>query len=112
MTNTFDTYAKEYLITFAYYIQIEGDQYSKVRVGNKKKIIINDCFTEDQAERKFWDLYGCDYDGVCLFDTEEVYSTDAEVRRMENNAVIEHLFDTTQFGQTDVAFDQKYSDQE
>lgn len=108
MTNTFNTYAKDYLITFAYYTTTKDGS----GIGPTNTITIQDCYTEEQAEQKFWELCGQGYEGVCLFDTEEVYSTDAEVRRMEEHAVIEHLFDTLDFGQTDVAFAQRYSDQE
>ena len=108
MTNTFDNYAKDYQITFAYYIKnADNDDYD---FGPTHTIIINDCFTEHQAEEKFWQLCGQGYEGVCLFDTEEVYSTEAEVLMMEKQAIAEHLFGTTQFGQTDLAIATKYSD--
>ena len=109
MTNTFDLMTTDFLITFAYYIKA-GDGFE---FGPKKQIVIHDCYFDHQAEEKFWELFGQDYDGVCLFDTEEIdLTTYAEVKRMEEAAIIEHLFDTTQFGQTDQAIALKYSDTE
>lgn len=70
MTNTFDTYAADYLITFAHYTTTKDGS----GIGPTKTITIHDCFTDTQAEEKFWELCGQCYEGVCVFDTEEVYS--------------------------------------
>jgi len=105
---TFDLQPTDYTIRFAYYIKNADGDYD---FGPEQTITITDCFFDYQAEQKFWELCGQDYEGVCVFDTyEEDWTTKREVLKMEKDAIIDHLFGTTQFGETDVAIALKYSD--
>lgn len=105
--STFELQTADFKITFAYYIKT-ADGYD---CGPTQTITISDCYFDHQAEEKFWELCGQDYESVCLIDTEEVeWSTEREVLKMERDAIVEHLFGTTEFGQTDAAIAQKYYD--
>jgi hypothetical protein len=107
--STFELQPTDFKITFAYYTTTKDGS----GIGPTQTIIITDCFFDHQAEEKFWQLCGQGYEGVCLFDTEEVeWSTHKEVLKMEQDAIVEHLFGTTEFGETDLAIAVKYSDTE
>jgi hypothetical protein len=109
MSNTYDLYTKDFVISFAYYIKT-ADGYD---FGETKQMIIEDCYFDYQAEEKFFELTGEDYEGICVMDIHEVdLTTEDEIRFMEKTAMLEHLFGTTDFGQTDHALELKYSDYE
>ena len=106
---TFDLQPTDWKITFAYYTTTKDGS----GIGPTQTIIITDCYFDYQAKEKFWELCGQGYEGVCLFDIEEAdWTTEHEVQKMEENAITEHLFGTTEFGQTDLAIAMKYSDTE
>lgn len=106
---TFELQPTDYAVTFAYWIKnADNDDFD---FGPEQMIIITDCFTEHQATDKFWELCGQDHEGVCMFDCYQAEETpDRYVSRLEKEAIVEHLFGTTQFGQTDAAIKLKYSD--
>ena len=107
---TFELEPTDFTIRFAYYIKNADGDYD---FGPEQTITITDCFFDYQAEQKFWELTGNDYANICLFDTEEAdWTTEREVLKMEKDAIVEHLFGTTQFGQTDAAIALKYYDHE
>lgn len=109
MSNTYDLYTTDFIISFALYNKVGEDW----EIGDKKQIIIEDCYFEEQAEQKFWELTGFDYDGICLMDIEELeLTTHKDLLLLEKSAMLEHLFGTTDFGQTDHAIKLKYSDYE
>ena len=119
MTNTFELQPTDYAVTFAYYIKGEDILLDGKKVGSdydfgpEQMIIITDCYTESQATDKFWELCGQDHEGVCMFDCYQAEETpERYVSRLEKEAIVEHLFGTTQFGQTDLAKELKYSDHE
>lgn len=104
---TFELQPTDHVVTFAYWLTgPDGPEF-----GPEQMIVITDCFTDYQAEQKFWQLCGEDHEGVCMFDCYQAEETPEKYMfRLEKDAITEHLFGTTQFGQTDVALLQKYSD--
>ena len=107
MTNTYELQPTDYTITFAYWVKKQDG----VDFGPQQTITITDCFTEKQATDKFWEICGQDYEGVCMFDCYQAEETTGQyVSRLEKDAIVEHLFGTTQFGQTDLAIESKYGD--
>jgi len=105
--STFELQPTDFTVTFAYYIK----NNEELDLGPTQSITISDCFFEHQAIDKFFKLNGQDYDAVCVIDCFEAeWSTHKEVLKMEQDAIVEHLFGTTEFGQTDAAIAQKYYD--
>jgi len=107
---TFELQPTDWTITFAYYTKDANGDFD---LGPTQTITISDCYFENQAVDKFFELNGQNYDAVCLIDCYEAEETIRDyVVKMEQNAITEHLFGTTEFGQTDVAIALKYYDHE
>jgi hypothetical protein len=107
---TFELQPTDWTVTFAYYIKDANGDFD---LGPTQAITISDCYFETQAVDKFFELTGQNYDAVCVIDCyEQEWTTEREVLKMERDAIVEHLFGTTQFGQTDVAIATKYYDNE